>query len=143
LAFKTTRPLRFGDCDPSGIAYFPSYLNILVGVLEDYFASIGFSWRKLIDERRIGVPTVRLDLTFMKPGLQGDDLEFLLTVRGIGRSSLDLEHQVSANDHVLWTAKHRVVATSLDNHQSLAWPDDIRAALTSHLETTDAHHPAT
>ncbi|WP_267550509.1 thioesterase family protein [Rhizobium rhizogenes] len=143
MAFKTTRPLRFGDCDPSGIAYFPSYLNILVGVLEDYFASIGFSWRKLIDDRRIGVPTVRLDLTFMKPGLQGDDLEFLLTVRGIGRSSLDLEHQVSANGHVLWTAKHRVVATSLDNHQSLAWPDDIRAALTSHLEKTDAHHPAT
>ncbi|OCI91353.1 4-hydroxybenzoyl-CoA thioesterase [Rhizobium sp. AC27/96] len=143
MAFKTTRPLRFGDCDPSGIAYFPSYLNILVGVLEDYFASIGFSWRHMIDGRRIGVPTVRLDLTFMKPGLQGDDLEFLLTVRGIGRSSLDLEHQVSANGHVLWTAKHRVVATSLDNHQSLAWPDDIRAALTSHLEKTDAHHPAT
>ncbi|NTF43014.1 thioesterase family protein [Rhizobium rhizogenes] len=143
MAFKTTRPLRFGDCDPSGIAYFPSYLNILVGVLEDYFASIGFSWRHMIDDRRIGVPTVRLDLTFMKPGLQGDDLQFLLTVRGIGRSSLDLEHQVSANGHVLWTAKHRVVATSLDNHQSHAWPDDIRAALTSHLETTDAHHPAT
>ncbi|MEZ2220195.1 acyl-CoA thioesterase [Rhizobium sp. RCC_161_2] len=143
MSFKTTRPLRFGDCDPSGIAYFPSYLNILVGVLEDYFASLGFPWKRLVDDRRIGVPTVRLDLTFMKPGLQGDDLEFVLTVRGIGRSSLDLEHQVSANGHVLWTAKHRVVATSLDTHQSLAWPDDIRAALTSHLEMTDAHHPAT
>ena len=92
MAFKTTRPLRFGDCDPSGIAYFPSYLNILVGVLEDYFASLGFPWKRLVDDRRIGVPTVRLDLTFMKPGLQGNDLEFVLTVRGIGRSSLDLEH---------------------------------------------------
>ncbi|MBB6483990.1 thioesterase family protein [Rhizobium lusitanum] len=143
MAFKTTRPLRFGDCDPSGIAYFPSYLNILVGVLEDYFASLGFPWRRLIDDRRIGVPTVRLDLTFMKPGLQGDELEFVLVVRGIGRSSLDLEHQVSANGQVLWTAKHRVVATSLDNNQSYAWPDDIRAALTSHLEMPDAHHPAT
>ncbi|MGH6805572.1 MAG: acyl-CoA thioesterase, partial [Ensifer adhaerens] len=30
--YRTKRPLRFGDCDPSGIAYFPSYLNILVGV---------------------------------------------------------------------------------------------------------------
>lgn len=32
---------------------------------------------------------------------------------------------------------------SLDNHDSLAWPDDIRTALSQHLETTNAHHPAT
>ncbi|MFK0162086.1 acyl-CoA thioesterase [Rhizobium sp. NPDC090279] len=143
MAFKTTRPLRFGDCDPSGIAYFPSYLNILVGVLEDYFASLGFPWKALIDDRRIGAPTVRLDVTFVKPGFQGDDLDFVVAIRSVGRSSLDLEYQVSANGEVLWTARQRVVATSLDTHQSLAWPEDIRAALTSHLETTDAHHPAT
>jgi 4-hydroxybenzoyl-CoA thioesterase len=143
VAFRTVKPLRFGDCDPSGIAYFPSYLNILVGVLEDFFAELGFPWKGMVDERRISVPTVRLDLTFSRPGFHGDALEFLLDVRNVGRSSMDLAHRISANGHVLWTADHRVVATSLDTHQSLAWPDDIRAALTSHLETTDAHHPAT
>ncbi len=143
MAFHTTRPLRFGDCDPSGIAYFPSYLNILVGVLEDYFAAHGFPWKVLIGERRIGIPTVRLDLTFSRPGFHGDALEFAIHVRGIGRSSLDLEHEISADGQILWTARHRVVATSLDTHQSLAWPDDIRAALIPHLETADAHHPAT
>ena len=40
-AFRTQRPLRFGDCDPSGIAYFPAYFNLLVGVVEEFFASIG------------------------------------------------------------------------------------------------------
>jgi 4-hydroxybenzoyl-CoA thioesterase len=143
LAFRTERPLRFGDCDPSGIAYFPSYLNILVGVLEDFFASLGFPWKTMIDDRRIGVPTVRLDLTFSSPGFQGDTLEFALHVRAVGRSSLDLEHEISVAGKLLWSARHRVVSTSLDTHQSLAWPDDIRAALTSHLETADAHHPAT
>ncbi len=142
MAFKATRPLRFGDCDPSGIAYFPSYLNILVGVLEDYFAALGFPWKTMIEERRIGVPTVRLDLTFSSPGFQGDELEFLVIVRRIGRASLDLEHQVSARGKILWTATHRVVATNLDTQQSLAWPDDIRAALEHHLEKTDAHDPA-
>ena len=142
MAFTTTRPLRFGDCDPSGIAYFPSYLNILVGVLEDYFAALGFPWKTMIDDIRIGVPTVRLDLTFSSPGYQGDELEFVVTVVRIGRSSLDLEHRVSANGKILWTASHRVVATSLDTHQSLAWPDDIRTALEYHLEKTDAHDPA-
>ena len=141
--FTIKKPLRFGDCDPSGIAYFPSYLNILVGVLEDFFASLGFPWKAMTDERRIGVPTVRLDLTFHRPGFQGDELNFTLAVHGIGRSSLDIEHTVSARGIVLWSAKHRIVATSLDSQASLPWPDDIRAALTSHLETPHAHHPAT
>jgi 4-hydroxybenzoyl-CoA thioesterase len=142
VAFTTTRPLRFGDCDPSGIAYFPSYLNILVGVLEDFFAALGSPWKTMIDGRRIGVPTVRLDLTFSAPGFHGDELQFEIAVRRIGRSSLDLEHRVSTNGKLLWSANHRVVATSLDTHESLAWPDDVRAALKNHLEKTDAHDPA-
>ena len=137
MTFRTSRPLRFGDCDPSGIAYFPSYLNILAGVLEEFFGSIGFSWKALI-EQGIGTPTVRLDLTFVHPGFHGDRLDFELVVRRVGRSSLDLEHRVSAAGTLLWSADHRIVATSTDAHRSIPWPDDLRAALESYLERTDA-----
>ena len=138
MTFRTSRPLRFGDCDPSGIAYFPAYLNILVGVLEEFFGSVGAPWQELIAERRIGTPTVSLDLTFVHPGFHGDTLDFALSVRRVGRSSLDLEHTISAAGTLLWSARHRVVATSLDTHKSLAWPDDLRAALEKRLETSDA-----
>ena len=138
MTFRTSRPLRFGDCDPSGIAYFPSYLDILVGVLEEFFGTVGAPWRELNAERRIGTPTVRLDLSFVHPGFHGDTLDFELAVLRVGRSSLDLEHKVSAAGRLLWSARQSVVATSLDTHKSLAWPDDIRAALEDHLETTDA-----
>lgn len=138
MAFRTTRPLRFGDCDPSGIAYYPSYLKILDGVLEDFFETLGAPRHQMIDARRIGTPTLRLDLTFVHPGFHGDQLEFVLKVSGMGRSSLDLEYEVSAGSNVLWTARQRIVATSLETHQSHPWPDDIRAALTHHLETPDA-----
>jgi hypothetical protein len=74
LTFRTSRRLNFGDCDPSGIAYFPSYLHILVGVLEEFFQELGAGWPGMIAERRIGVPTVRLDLTFKKPGFTGTRL---------------------------------------------------------------------
>lgn len=41
-AFESVRKLRFGQCDPSGIAYFPAYLDILVGITEDLFGrSVG------------------------------------------------------------------------------------------------------
>jgi 4-hydroxybenzoyl-CoA thioesterase len=130
--------LRFGDCDPSGIAYFPSYLDILAGVLEEFFGAIGAPWTELVAERRIGTPTVHLDLTFVHPGFHGDLLDFELFVRRVGRSALDLEHRVSAAGTLLWSARHSIVATSLDTHKSLAWPQDIRAALEKRLETADA-----
>ena len=138
MIFRTSRPLRFGDCDPSGIAYFPSYLNILAGVLEEFFGSIGAPWKELIAKRRIGAPTVTLDLTFVYPGFHNDMLDFELSVRRVGRSSLDLEHTISTAGTLLWRARHRVVAMSLDTHKSLAWPDDIRVALENRLETSDA-----
>ena len=142
MAYTTSRHLNFGDCDPSGIAYFPSYLNILVGVYEEFFRAIGFAWPEMINERKIGLPTVTLDLTFKSPGFHGDMMNFTVRVVRIGNSSVDLEHDVKAGDRLLWTAKQRLVATSLETHKACHWPDDMRAALTQHLEKKDAHDSA-
>lgn len=137
MAFETTRPLRFGDCDPSGIAYFPSYMNLLVGVTEDLFREIGWPWPRMARERNITTPTVRLDATFTRPGFEGDTLTFRCTVAAIGRSSLDLRHEVVTAEP-LWRADQRLVATTLDTHRPVPWPDDIRAALWRYQEPDHA-----
>jgi 4-hydroxybenzoyl-CoA thioesterase len=131
------RELRFGDCDPSGIAYFPSYLNILNGVVEEFWNRIGFPWSRLITVRKIGTPTVHISCDFCKPSFFGDSLTFKLSACRLGRASLDFAHVVSAEDGTRWRALQTVVATSLANHRAVPWPDDIRAALASHL---DADH---
>jgi 4-hydroxybenzoyl-CoA thioesterase len=140
--FTKTFPLRFGDCDPSGIAYYPSYLRILDGAIEDFFASLGAPRDRMTATMRMGTPTVTLNLVFKQPGFQGDELTIDIRVNRLGRSSLDLAHTVSARGETLFTAAHRLVATSLETHSSCAWPDTLRAALTHHLETTHAHDPA-
>jgi 4-hydroxybenzoyl-CoA thioesterase len=137
VAFETIRPLRFGDCDPSGIAYFPSYMNLLVGVTEDLFSALGWPWPRLARERNITTPTVRLDATFLHPGFEGDRLIFRCTVTAIGRTSLDLRHEVSTGEP-LWRAEQRLVATTLDTHRPVPWPDDIRAALSRYQEADHA-----
>jgi 4-hydroxybenzoyl-CoA thioesterase len=140
--FTKAYPLRFGDCDPSGIAYYPSYLRILDAAIEDFFASMGAERVHMIDVMRVGTPTVTLNLVFASPGYQGDELTIDIRVVGLGRTSLDLAHTVSARGATLFTASHRLVATSLETHKSCAWPDTLRTALTHHLETTHAHDPA-
>ena len=127
--FATLRTLRFGDCDPAGIAYFPFYFHFLNGVVEEWWTTLGFPWRVLIQERRIGLPTVKLDTDFLAPGFMGDILHFSFEITALGSRSMTLEHSVARDETLLWRATQVVVATDLDTHQSIAWPDDIRAAL--------------
>ena len=135
--FSFERELRFGDCDPSGIAYFPSYLNILNGVVEEFWATIGFPWPRLITIRKIGTPTVHLTCDFSKPSMFGDLLTFRLRIGKVGRASLHLTHLVSGHDGMRWRARQILAATSLVDHHAIAWPDDLRVALMAHVHAED------
>ena len=48
VSFTTDRMLNFGDCDISGTAYYPAYLNILNGVIEEFWTKIGFPWHEIV-----------------------------------------------------------------------------------------------
>jgi 4-hydroxybenzoyl-CoA thioesterase len=135
--FSFDRELRFGDCDPSGIAYFPSYLNILNGVVEDFWATIGFPWPELITVRKIGTPTVHLTCDFSRPSKFGDLLTFKVRIGRVGRASLHLEHVISGADGMRWRARQILAATSLVDHHANPWPDDVRAALEAHLSADE------
>ena len=42
MSFTVTRRLRFAQCDPAGIAYYPSYFEICDQAIEDWtVATIG------------------------------------------------------------------------------------------------------
>ena len=140
--FEATRVLRFGDCDPAGIAYYPRYFDLLNSVVEDWWGAMGLPWKVLFGERRIGLPTVRFQVEFRAPAFLGDELLFSLAVKRIGSKSVDLDHVVQREGTTLWQASQILVATSLDTHRSIAWPDDIRAALVSFQEAPHAHYPA-
>ena len=66
-SFTTDRMLNFGDCDISGTAYYPAYLNILNGVIEEFWASIGFPWHHIIWKERWGTPTVDWHRSTLSP----------------------------------------------------------------------------
>src|SRR5262245_16563279 len=140
--FETVRVLHFGDCDPAGIAYFPRYFDLLNSVVEDWWAAMGLPWRILFGRRRIGLPTVRFEVDFHAPAYLEDELRFSLAIKRIGKKSIELDHLVWRDDTILWECAQILVATSLDTHKSIAWPEDLRTALTTFQEAPNAHHPA-
>ncbi|MBX9928489.1 MAG: hypothetical protein K2X99_06195 [Gemmatimonadaceae bacterium] len=85
---------------------------------------------------------MRLDVTFTAPGLHGDQLDWEVQVLKLGRASLALHHVVTRGGTRLWEATQILVATSLTDHKSIAWPDDVRAGLTPFLDPAHAHDPS-
>lgn len=135
--FKTSRELRFGDCDISGTAYFPSYLDILNGVNEEFWSSIGYPWHKVIWQERWGTPTVHLTCNFSKPSLFGEVLTFELRVVKIGRSSVTFKHRILCNDEMRWDSTQVLAASDLDKHNSIPWPKEVKETLLTYLHQSD------
>lgn len=137
VSFTTDRMLNFGDCDISGTAYYPSYLNILNGVVEEFWTRIGYPWHEIIWKQRWGTPTVHLSCNFSKPSFFGDKLTFKLTVTKVGRSSMTIEHQVICGGAERWTVTQVLAASWLDKHTSMSWPEDVKEKLQSFLTSDE------
>ena len=69
MRFQATRIVRFADCDPAGIVFFPQYLVMLNALVEQWFDDgLGIPYAHLIGARRTGLPTVRLEVDFTAIG---------------------------------------------------------------------------
>ena len=140
--YTTRRYVRFEDCDPSGIVFFPNYFRMLNSVVEDWWNHLGIPWTTLITTRRIGTPTFRLDTEFHHPSHFGETLDFRLEVEKLGKTSLMLRHHVTGNGVLRLQAAQVLVATSLDTHKSTPWPDDVRAAILTFIGHEIGHDHA-
>ena len=72
-AFTRERLIRFSDCDPAGIVFYPQYFVMFNGLVEDWVEEgLGVGFRRLVIERRTGLPTVRLEADFRAVSRMGD-----------------------------------------------------------------------
>jgi len=136
--FRAERLVRFGHCDPAGIAYFPAYVDILVGVVEDFWSALGFPWTDMLGHRNMGTPTAHISCDFVRPSHHGDRLTFALTIVRLGRTSLELSFLVTRGEETIWTSRQVLVAMDMQTGKAQPWPDDIRAALRHFMNRPDA-----
>lgn len=128
--FARPRRIRFADCDPAGIVFFPHYLTMFVSLLEDFVAEeLGISYAELIGVRRIGLPTVGLACEFTHPSRMGDEVTLGLSLLRLGRTSITLALDCSDASRMRVAIRQTVVTTSLETHRPIPVPADLRAAL--------------
>ena len=130
--FCRPRLIRFSDCDPAGIVFYPQYFVMLNGLVEDWVnEGLGLSYHGLVAQRRIGLPTVKLEVDFRAVSRMGDQVMLGLAVERLGSRSLTLQVRCfePVSGEVRMQMQQVLVTTSLETHRAVAIPDDMRAAI--------------
>lgn len=127
--FQRDAAVRFEHCDPAGIIFYPRFFALVNACVEDWFASLGASFKTLHVDLRKGAPTVRLESEFIAPVRIGDTLRQSLGVDALGRSSLHLKHLAGVDGRTVARFDQTLVFTDLASMKAEPWPTDLRAAI--------------
>ena len=131
MTFSTLITVRFGDCDPAGLVYYPELFHYCHAAMEEFFAArCGVSYPRLMAERRLGFPTVNVRAEFFAPFVYGDVAEVEVWASAVGRTSVTFEYRLRrASDRTLCAGATLVqVSMGLDERRAVPLPEDLRRA---------------
>lgn len=133
--FAMRIPVRFADCDPAGIVFYPRYFEMFNSVVEDWCAAgLGLSFRQLHVERRLGFPTVHIETDFVAPSMLGDVLRAELAVQEMGRTSVTLTIMLSSLEGEIRVCGRLILALiDLESKRAVPIPERMRARMASFL----------
>ncbi len=95
MAFRSRHKIRFGDIDRAGIVYYPRFMHYFHVALEEFFAAeLGIEYHAVVENHRIGLPTVHLEADFSRPFSYGDNIEVEVGIREVGRTSITFSYRV-------------------------------------------------
>jgi len=129
--FSTRINVRFGDCDPAGLVYYPVLFHYCHAAMEEFFAArCRMSYASVMAERRLGFPTVNVRAEFFAPLVYGDEALVEVWVSKVGRTSATFEYRLRrASDGTLCaSATHVQVSMNLDERRAVPVPEDLRRA---------------
>ena len=130
--FIRERHIRFSDYDPAGIVFYPQYFVMFNGLVEDWITEgIDIGYRTLIVERRVGLPTRRVEADFRSVSHFGDRVRLSLGVERLGARSMTLNLRCDAADggELRMNFRQVIVTTSLLTHRAIDIPSDLRTAV--------------
>ena len=132
-SFATEVLVRFADCDPAGIVFYPRFLEMFNNLVEDWCSSgLDFSFNDIVIKSGWGLPTVHLEADFIAPCRLGEVLTAKLYVRKIGTSSINADILLSGPDETD-RVRGKVVLVLMDRQSSraLKFPDALRRRISS------------
>lgn len=89
--------VQWGDCDPAGIIFYPTYFRWFDAATWAFFASVGYGAKRMRAEN-LAMPLVAASSEFQRPAEQGDRCEVRSRIVRFGGKSFVLAHEVVRED---------------------------------------------
>jgi 4-hydroxybenzoyl-CoA thioesterase len=95
--------VRFGDCDPAGIVFFPNFSRWMDEASLEFFMACGIPpWRELVKTRGIvGTPLLEIHTRFFRPATYGETIEVHTSIEEWQAKTFRHRHRVLRGDTLL------------------------------------------
>jgi 4-hydroxybenzoyl-CoA thioesterase len=132
MAYRTKIQVRFGDVDHAGIVYYPQFFIYFHEAFEDFFDDNGLPYDAVLNQRRVGFPTVHIETDYKLPLRYGDALDIELTVPRLGGRSATFRYLGYRHRDGLLACSAQITCAcvNLDTFKAEPIPDDLRALFT-------------
>jgi 4-hydroxybenzoyl-CoA thioesterase len=125
--------IRFGDCDPAGIVFFPRYHRWMDGASLNFFMSCGVPPWHVLEETTgiVGTPLLEHHTRFLKSATYGEKLTITTRIEEWRNKAFLQKHVVTRGDDLICESTETrifVVRDKQDRRRlhGIAVPDDIR-----------------
>ena len=85
--------VHWGDCDPAGIIFYPTYFRWIDAASWALFESVGLGPKWMRDEH-MAMPLVSAQCEFLAPAVHGDRCEVRSRIARFGGKSFVVEHDI-------------------------------------------------
>ncbi len=89
--------VQWGDCDPAGIIFYPTYFRWMDAATWGFMDSVGYDPRRMRSEH-LSMPLVSADCQFLFPAAHGDHCEVRSRIARFGGKSFTVAHDVVRSD---------------------------------------------
>ena len=89
--------VHWGDCDPAGIIFYPTYFRWMDAATWAFMASVGYSPQRMREEH-LAMPLVAADCEFLAPARHGDRCEVRSRIARFGGASFAVSHEITRAD---------------------------------------------
>lgn len=129
--YSVTKIARYADCDLAGVVYAPRFIEVVHGVIEDFFNSeLRINYHEIVGVRHMGFSFASVDTDFFAPARLGDLIVYTPLVSHIGRTSIVFVVHCHRGAEEVMRCRLVMVTISLSTLAAISIPGDIREALT-------------
>ena len=89
--------VQWGDCDPAGIIFYPTYFRWMDAATWAFMESVGYSPKRMRTEHQ-SMPLVAAECQFIAPAEHGDRCEVRSRIARFGGKSFVVAHEMMRSD---------------------------------------------